>query len=219
MFPLRLRSPRVSSRHASKFLFTGLCLLSLPPLAAAQSSKPNPPLARLITNYDGSRESKNARPSGATYSSAVLGTTCVKSAPPVAASFAAKDEHRVFELINRERRANGLAPLVLDEELCRLARLHAGDMVVRSFFDHTNPDGMNAAERARREGILGWRALGENIALNQGYDDPAAFAVERWLKSAKHRANITNTSWTHTGLGVARSSDGTLYFTQVFTMR
>jgi uncharacterized protein YkwD len=134
-------------------------------------------------------------------------------------AFATGDEKRAFDLINNVRRASGLAPLALDADLCRLARLHSGDMATNNFFNHHNPEGLDAAGRARQEGVRGWRALGENIALNQGYDNPADFAVERWMKSAKHRANLANASWTHTGIGVARAADGTFYFTQVFMVR
>jgi uncharacterized protein YkwD len=72
------------------------------------------------------------------------------------------------------------------------------------------------ADRARAAGIRGWQVLGENIAYNQGYDDPSGFAVQRWMGSAMHRANILNGQFTRTGIGVARAADGSIYFTQVF---
>ena len=72
------------------------------------------------------------------------------------------------------------------------------------------------ADRARAAGIRGWRVLGENIAYNQGFDDPSGFAVERWMGSSMHRANILNSQFTRSGIGVARAADGSIYFTQVF---
>jgi uncharacterized protein YkwD len=39
------------------------------------------------------------------------------------------------------------------------------------------------------------------------------------MNSAKHRDNILRAGFTHAGLGVAKSSDGTFYFTQVFVTR
>ena len=42
--------------------------------------------------------------------------------------------------------------------------------------------------------------LGENIAYNQGYEDPGAFAVERWLASAE-------ASRQHSVEGVSRDGD------------
>jgi uncharacterized protein YkwD len=90
------------------------------------------------------------------------------------------------------------------------------NMARSNSLDHRGPDGRDMAERARSMGIRGWRVLGENIAYNQGFDDPSAFAVERWMGSSKHRANILNRQFTRTGIGVARAGDGSIYFTQVF---
>ena len=87
------------------------------------------------------------------------------------------------------------------------------------YLSHTDPDGLDLRGRADVLGLHGWKALGENIAYNQGYSDPTAFAVERWMVSEKHRENILNDEFTHAGLGVARASDGTYYFTQVFMRR
>ncbi|MGI9105769.1 MAG: CAP domain-containing protein [Pyrinomonadaceae bacterium] len=132
---------------------------------------------------------------------------------------AASVERRAFELINAQRRTRGESPLIWDAELTRMARLHSDSMAQRNFFDHTNPQGQNMMMRARSGGVCGWRAMAENIAYNEGYDDPAAFAVERWLISPKHRENILREDFTHSGIGVARAADGRVFFTQVFVTR
>ena len=113
----------------------------------------------------------------------------------------------------------GEQPLVWDEDLNRMARLHSQNMARQNFFDHTGPDGQDTLMRARACGIRQWSALGENITYNQGFDDPAAFAVERWINSAKHRDNILRADFTHSGVGVAEAADGRIYFTQVFLTR
>lgn len=141
------------------------------------------------------------------------------SAAPGVAVSATSDEQHALNLINAQRQARGERPLVLDAGLMRLARLHSQNMAREDFFDHIDPNGRDAVGRASSLGIRGWRALGENIAYNQNFDDPAAFAVQRWMGSPKHRDNILNSMFTHTGLGVARSADGRVYFTQVFIMR
>jgi uncharacterized protein YkwD len=89
----------------------------------------------------------------------------------------------------------------------------------QGFINHVDRDGLDLQGRATLLNVRGWRALAENIAYNQGYDDPESFAVERWMKSDKHRANILNGEFTHAGLGVARGADGRIYFTQVFMER
>jgi uncharacterized protein YkwD len=132
---------------------------------------------------------------------------------------ATSDERRAFDLANAERRARGESSLVWDAELTRMARLHSENMARQNFFDHTNPQGENMTMRARACGVCGWSAIAENIAYNSGYDDPAAFAVERWLASPKHRANMLRDGFTHSGVGVARAADGRVYFTQVFVTR
>lgn len=125
-------------------------------------------------------------------------------------------ERRAFDLVNSERRSRGESPLQWDAELSQLARQHSHNMARSGSLDHRGPDGRDMADRARAMGIRGWRVLGENIAFNQGFNDPSAFAVERWMGSSKHRANILNNQFTRTGIGVARAADGSIYFTQVF---
>ncbi len=128
-------------------------------------------------------------------------------------------EQRVFALINQERQAEGLAPLIWDADAAQLARAHSYNMAQSAFFNHTDPQGRDVEARARELKINGWRALGENIAYNKGYEQPADFAVERWLKSFSHKENISRASFTHTAIGVARSAEGRIYFTQVFLAR
>ena len=138
------------------------------------------------------------------------------SAPSAAAS---GFELRVFELVNQERRARGQEPLSWDAELTQLARRHSENMARRNFLSHTDHEGLDAADRAALGGVCGWRAIAENIAYNQGYEDPAGFVVERWMQSVKHRENILRPMFTHAGIGVSRDADGRVYFTQVFVAR
>ncbi|MCA1635657.1 MAG: CAP domain-containing protein [Acidobacteria bacterium] len=148
-------------------------------------------------------------------------TRYVSTSAPVAAAAvsASGDERRAFELINAERIAKGRQPLQWDGSLTLVARYHSENMSRAGFFNHVDRDGLDLTGRADAHGVRGWKALGENIAYNQGYNDPAAFAVERWMTSSKHRENILNGEFTHAGLGVARSADGRVFFTQVFMKR
>jgi uncharacterized protein YkwD len=128
-------------------------------------------------------------------------------------------ERRAFDLVNRERASRGEEPLAWDDELARMARQHSDNMARENFFSHTDATGRNTAARAAACGVCGWRALGENIAYNQGYDDPVAFAVERWMESSKHRDNILRATYTHAGIGITKTADGSVYLTQVFVTR
>ena len=127
-------------------------------------------------------------------------------------------EQEALDEVNAERQAAGLTPLVCTPELCRLARSDSRDMVERHFFDHQDPDGRRVNERADQAGIQ-WRSVGENIARNRGFKDPAAVAVREWMKSAGHRENILDARYLETGIGAWIAPDKTVYFTQVFMVR
>ena len=128
-------------------------------------------------------------------------------------------ERRAFEMTNTARLRNGLAPLTWDPALCRMARIHSENMVRLGFFAHETPDGLHLKDRAHLAGIPHFRVLGENIAYNQGYDDAGAFAVERWLISPGHRANILNSEFEQAAIGSFVAPDGTVYLTQEFIKR
>ena len=128
-------------------------------------------------------------------------------------------ERIVFELTNEERTANGLLPLAWDSELCRLARQHSEDMGGRGYFDHETPEGLFPKDRARAAGLRGFRVIAENIAYNKGYENPGAYAVQRWMKSSGHRANILYSAFQYSAIGSYVASDGSVYLTQVFILR
>ncbi len=139
-----------------------------------------------------------------------------RSIAPVFLTDIASIERRTFELINNTRRSSGLKELEWDPDLYRMARSHSDSMARYDFFSHTDPRGLGMVKRARLTGLEGWRALGENLAYNSGYSDPAAFAVDAWIESQKHRHNMLRPMFTHTAIGVAYMSDGRIFFTQVF---
>jgi uncharacterized protein YkwD len=70
-------------------------------------------------------------------------------------------------------------------------------------------------DRARRVGYVYGR-IAENVAL--GYPSAEA-VVEGWMASKGHRENILDDGVMETGIGIARSSAGGLYFCQVFGRR
>lgn len=124
-------------------------------------------------------------------------------------------ELEAFDLINVERSAAGVDPLVMDSGLRAVARAHSEDMVAREFFSHDNPDGASPFDRIHAAGIEYSRA-GENIAWNN-FPNPVEKAVDGWMNSTGHRNNILNGEFTLTGMGVAGDDTNGYYFTQVFT--
>jgi uncharacterized protein YkwD len=125
-------------------------------------------------------------------------------------------ERQTFDLLNYERASRGMAPLSWDERVAQIARLHSRNMAADGFFSHRGSDGSTVDGRAERLGMGNWLAIAENIAFLKGYDEAAAMAVDRWLKSPNHRKNILSNGWDRSAVGIAVAADGGLYFTQVF---
>ena len=128
-------------------------------------------------------------------------------------------ERRIFDLINRKRAEYGLPSLNWSERAAQAARLHSRNMASYSFFSHTGTDGKRVDDRADAVGLRGWRLIGENIAFNRGFSNPAERVVERWMLSPSHRDNLLNSRWSESGVGVTITSAGTYYFTQVFVKK
>jgi uncharacterized protein YkwD len=198
-------------KHASIFSFVLLLLMIVAASGVASAQMPQVfPVARLLSlPSDSVRTSRPRR---------VL-TPAVAAAVAPAFGEASEIERRAFEMTNTARLQNGLAPLTWDPELCRMARIHSENMVRLGFFSHETPDGLHLKDRAYAAGIPHFRVLGENIAYNQGYADPGAFAVERWMISPGHRANILSSEYEQGAIGSFVTADGTVYLTQEFIKR
>lgn len=121
-------------------------------------------------------------------------------------------EQDAFNQINAYRQSKDLSPLAWNEEIAKVARVHSIEMANGSVaFGH---DGFSDRAKVLQQKIS-LRGLAENVAYND-YPDPAHTSVNGWIESAGHRTNIENAAYTLTGMGVAKSSDGAYYFTQLF---
>ena len=98
-------------------------------------------------------------------------------------------ERRAFDVTNEPREERSRAAGVGSATLSDIARTHSRNMSVLGFFSHKTPEGLRLRDRARVAGMR-YQVIAENIAYNQGHDDPGAFAVERWMISPGHRANL-----------------------------
>lgn len=126
-------------------------------------------------------------------------------------------EGTVLELVNQERVDAGLSPLTSDSRLHSAARGHASDMACNDFFSHTGSDGSNVGDRVSAQGYS-WTRVGENIYAGSGsYGSPGA-AVQAWMDSPGHRANILNSDFTQIGVGYVYFADSTYrnYYVTVF---
>ena len=132
-------------------------------------------------------------------------------------------ERLVFEAINRTRRAYDLAPLQFDARLAEAARLHSVDLARTGATGHQGSDGSRPADRMRRQGTRGF-AFAENVyrgplyaylSRTVGATGPnemyrwerperlARLAVDGWMSSTGHRANLLDPDLEWAGVGVA----------------
>ncbi|MEO5659234.1 MAG: CAP domain-containing protein [Polaromonas sp.] len=152
-------------------------------------------------------------------------TWIVLAAPfsPPGAVQAAGVQARVLALVNAARampRRCGnesfaaALPVRLNATLQGVALAHANDMARHSYFSHTGRDGSRVAERASRAGYP-WRAIGENIAAGQMN---AEVAVQGWVNSPGHCANLMSRDYTEMGAAFAvnEQSKAGIYWVQVF---
>lgn len=121
------------------------------------------------------------------------------------------DEQKVFDLINAKRVANGLSALKIDDEVQNIARIKAQDMVDSNYFSHTSPTYGSPFNMMKSFGIS-YKTAGENIAGNSSNSG----AVNAWMNSEGHRANILNSSFNYTGIGVVKSPKYGKIYVQMF---
>lgn len=121
------------------------------------------------------------------------------------------DEKEVFNLINQQRTNNGLSALKVDSEVQRVARIKAEDMVTNNYFSHTSPTYGSPFDMLKSFKIS-YRTAGENIAANSSNSG----AVNAWMNSSGHKANILNSGFNYTGIGVVNSSKYGKIFVQMF---
>lgn len=121
------------------------------------------------------------------------------------------DEKEVFDLINKQRTNNGLQALKVDEEVKKVARIKAQDMVQNNYFAHESPTYGSPFDMLKNFKIS-YRTAGENIAANSSNSG----AVNAWMNSSGHKANILNSNFNYTGIGVVSSSKYGKIFVQQF---
>ena len=124
-------------------------------------------------------------------------------------------ENEVVRLVNVQRSRNGLGPLVANAELSRVARIKSQDMINKRYFSHYSPTYGSPFQMMQAFGIRFYSA-GENIAMGQRTPSEV---MNSWMNSAGHKANILNVNFKEIGVGAARDSSGSLYWTQMFITR
>ncbi len=109
----------------------------------------------------------------------------------------------VVEITNKQRVAEGLTPLAIDEHLTTSAEMKVDDMITRQYFEHTSPTGEGVSDLGKEAGY-DYVIMGENLAL--GDFENASDLVTAWMNSPGHRANILSTKYQDIGVSVKRAS-------------
>jgi uncharacterized protein YkwD len=104
-------------------------------------------------------------------------------------------ESNIIQQTNTQRARFGLPPLAIDRTLMQSARDHAQYMTLSRQLVHTN------------------RAVAENIATGQASSEEA---VNSWMNSPGHRANILNGRYRRIGAAAYRTPEGQIFWCQQF---
>ncbi len=113
----------------------------------------------------------------------------------------------VLCLVNRERTDHGERPLLPDPRLTASAQAHTDSMASEDYFEHVGPGGETPLMRMRATGYLSSThdsyEVGENIGWGTLWEGTPSAVVAAWMASPPHRANILDSRFQDTGVGVS----------------
>ncbi|MGH9322815.1 MAG: CAP domain-containing protein [Vicinamibacteria bacterium] len=135
--------------------------------------------------------------------------SCQAPAPHSAEEDVRELEIRMTELINVEREARGLLPLVFSRALADTGREYSARMAEA---DRVHHDLDRPMEERIEEGLPGMCRFGENLSKHTSIE----YSLGDLMVSPGHRANLLSPRFTLVGVGIARTEDGFLYITQEF---
>ncbi len=120
----------------------------------------------------------------------------------------------VLCLINRERAQHGEVPLIPSPRLQAAAEEHSRELIEGDYFAHISPSGVTPVDRIRATGYIPSPAdgyvIGENLAWGTLELASPKAIVAAWVASPEHLANILESQYTETGIGVATAVPASL---------
>lgn len=120
-------------------------------------------------------------------------------------------EQMMLNLLNQDRKNNGLPALTLDPTLCGIARIKSCDMRDNNYFAHESPTYGRVKDMLNRFGYA-FAGAGENIAHHATVEKAQA----AFMSSSGHRQNILSSAWVKVGIGICFDRNGYVYVTQIF---
>ncbi len=122
-------------------------------------------------------------------------------------------EQQTFALVNQYRLAHHFPPLRWDGTIAKVARGHSQDMASGEVdFGH---GGFMQRVSVLKTELIGLHGAGENVLRTNDPGNVAATAVNLWLHSPHHLANIRG-DFNYSGMGIWVDDQGMIYFTQIF---
>jgi uncharacterized protein YkwD len=124
-------------------------------------------------------------------------------------------EAGVLQQLNEIRVQHGLVPLRLSSSLTAAATQHSREMGLDGYFDHSSEDGTAFWKRIERwysPSGYGFWSVGENLLWSSPDVDPSR-AIDLWMHSPEHRANILTARWREIGVSAVHlmSAPGTYH--------
>jgi uncharacterized protein YkwD len=124
-------------------------------------------------------------------------------------------EAGVLQQLNKIRAQHGLAALRLSPSLTAAATQHSREMGSDGYFDHSSVDGTAFWKRIERwysPSGYGYWSVGENLLWSSPDVDPQR-ALDLWMHSPEHRANILAPRWREIGVSAVHlmSAPGTYH--------
>jgi len=137
-----------------------------------------------------------------------------KQEPAAGAVSLSSKEQQMVNMINEARSNAGVPALQVSSQLTSAARAKSSDMVNLNYFNHQSPTYGDLGGLLKRYSVS-YRCAGENLAMNSNGSVSAAH--NSLMGSSGHRSNILDRRFSHVGVGIKTKSDGTHYYTQLFT--
>jgi uncharacterized protein YkwD len=218
----RAACAKKSSAHDARRVGARACRSSARKPRVQKAAKPRPVRVRTVKPKPVRTTSANTPPASSEPSAAsVEASSATRDAATIAAVLATSCQNTeltpepgnialvrgaVLCLINRKRAENGDAPLKTNPQLEQAAEGHCEELIADDYFAHVSPSGETPVDRIRDTGYIpspsdGY-VIGENLAWGTYQLSTPAAIVAAWIASPGHLANILETQYTETGIGI-----------------
>ncbi|MCW3121970.1 MAG: transporter [Flavipsychrobacter sp.] len=119
----------------------------------------------------------------------------------------------ILKYVNEHRVGIGRKPLTMNAAISAASEKHSRNMATGKLpFGH---EGFDERMKKLADQLPPSYSYAENVAYGT---NTAKDVVEQWLHSPGHKKNIEG-DYNITGIGIAKSKDGTMFYTQIFLKR